>query len=147
MSYIVPFASGSVNPAEKNDCAVRAASNASGLPYEFIHEVMEEFGRKMFSGCSLKTISSAYKELGFVLAGVCGTTKAANYAGYCEQEVSGKTVTRYKGITLQNFLLANPKGSFVCIIRGHVLAIVDGLLIDANPVKGKSRIAAFWKIK
>jgi len=147
MTYIAPFSTGNVNPAEKNDCAVRAASNASGLPYEFVHEVMEEFGRKMFSGSTLKTITNAYKELGFVMAGVCGTTAAAIYAGYCEQEVNGKTAIRYKGITLQNFLLANPKGSFVCIIRGHVLAVVDGRLIDANPVKGKSRIAAFWKVK
>lgn len=141
--YIEPISKGASSIGlfqEKNDCAVRALANASKIPYLDAHKLLSKHGRESKGGCNTYTYHSAYTEAGLTLIGVYGTTNATNY------------FRRYlicahlKGCTLKNVMEDLKWGSYVVIIRGHALAVVNGNIIDSSYNKANSRVVAVYKV-
>lgn len=89
---------------ERKDCTVRAASIALEIPYKQAHLEFALLGRKKGKGFSF----SRYAASSLRLAKVVGHKRCRVFGALC----------RYN------------KGRFVCRIRGHVFAIVDGVVHD-----------------
>jgi hypothetical protein len=146
MSKIIkPISKGALDSNESKDCVVRAAANATNRPYEAVLEVMATVGRKTGQGCSFDQIVKGFSILGLSLKGVCGTTQSAEIALRVAKRILGD-VQQYKGITLEKFLKFYTKGNYVCTIKGHAFAVIDGKLIDKTALRGGSYITAFWKV-
>lgn len=125
---------------EENDCTVRALANASGMPYKLAHKILAKAGRKERHGMLTDQYSPVYERLGFTLESIHGTTRGARY-------LSHKTGRAPQpGITLDNLLNRLGYGRYIIKIRGHVLAVVDGKVLDYGHNAAGSRVQAVYKL-
>ena len=115
--------------AETNDCVVRAFMMALDLPYDKAHKfVQDKFNRVNRKG----TYTARY------LSNVVGHQKNGykmTLMGYHPKQAFGsrkKLVNpKYKketGYTVKSFMEQHPVGRYFIIVRGHALALVDGVL-------------------
>lgn len=125
---------------EENDCTVRALANASGMPYRLAHKILKAAGRKERNGMLTDQYHPVYERLGFTLESIHGTTNGAKYLSH----KTGRTPQA--GITLENLLPRIGKGRFIIKIRGHVLAVVDGKVLDYGYNAAGSRVQAVYKL-
>lgn len=136
---ITPAKLGVYSYAESRDCTVRALSNSTGLHYGNAHAILKKHGRSDKRGCTYKVWHDAYTEAGVSLMGVYGTTHSARTLA------RGVSVVAQDGITLGRILPKLASGSYIVIIRGHALAVVDGAIIDTNSNRINSRVIAVYK--
>lgn len=99
---------GSPNMLERNDCAVRAFSNALNKPYYEIHEQFKRMGRRSR----------------------CGTSSNLCFKAMLMYNVKLMSPVR-QIITHAQFVRMNPKGHFIVMSRSHAWAIKDGVVYDA----------------
>lgn len=136
--YIISSATGATMQGERNDCVVRAISNATGKDYSEVHAVLKKHGRKDRKGTQWHTSIAAMKELG--MEGVAiGNGQSAKFMAR-----QGKMERHEKGVTLGKLLKDLPRGRFVVYIRGHALAVVNGEIIDTGLNKVNSRVNVVW---
>lgn len=126
---------------ENRDCTVRALANAADMPYQQAHALLKKHGRKDRRGAYFHTMMEAYKEAGFVVRSLHGTTGSARYASRLTK------MKAQEGITLERVLDRLSVGEFIVNVTGHALAVVNGKIIDTfdNPA-GKRVVAIFEKI-
>jgi len=115
-------------PNEKLDCTVRALAIASGAEYGRVHALLESYGRKR--GRKMKDFARAMRVL-------CGGT----FNGRCPR-VAGDT-----GITLGRYALAHPEGRYCLRVRGHVVAVIDGVIYDLGEPKLRAIVTNAWKFE
>ena len=125
---------------EANDCTVRALANASGMPYKLAHKIMRKAGREERRGMHADHWLPVLNRLGFTLESIHGTTRGAKYLSY----KTGKLAQ--PGITLDNLLNRLGYGRFIIKIRGHVLAVVDGQVLDYGYNPAGSKVQAVFKL-
>ena len=90
---------------EKRDCTVRACSLAFNIPYE-----------------------NAWIEL--MLAGRKTTKGMWGFEKYLQSK--GLSIRTYNPrITLENWVVANPIGTFIVHKRGHAIAVINGIIHDS----------------
>lgn len=134
-----PIASGNTSPVEKNDCTVRALSNAAGVTYESAHEFMRVYaGRVSRRGSTVSNLTKAYERVG-----AKNITFSGKYRYWCSKFANNCSVTD-KGLTLKTFLANNPIGRFVVVVTGHAVCVVDGRLVDTTRVSGKKHVIASY---
>lgn len=115
--------------SETNDCVVRAFMMTLDLPYDKAHQfVADKFKREFRKG----TYTCRY------LSNVVGRQKNGykmTLMGYHPSRVFGdrkKLVNpKYKketGYTVKSFMEQHPVGRYFIIVKGHALALVDGVL-------------------
>ena len=109
---------------EDKDCAVRAITALSDSSYITVHGLCEFLGRKKGKGTSYNIIWAAANALGL---------KVMETARF-----TAKTVT-----TLEKQL--PKKGKFLVSTRGHILAAVDGKIIDWTQGR-RHRVLKVWEI-
>jgi hypothetical protein len=126
---------------EENDCTVRALANALGMPYKLAHGILARAGRKPKHGMVVTDWQPVYERLGIKLQSVHGNTKGARF-------VSHKyNIERKAGITLERLLPSLQQGRYIIKIRGHVLAVVNGKVLDYGYNAAGSRVAAVYKLE
>jgi len=114
---------------ETNDCVVRAFMMALDLPYDKAHKfVADKFKRENRKG----TYTQMYME------NILGRQKNGykmNLMGYHPKYAFGKRKKlvnpKYKketGYTVKSFMEQHPVGRYFIIVKGHALALVDGVL-------------------
>lgn len=117
--------------SENNDCVVRAFMVVLGLSYDKTHKwVKDNFNRVNRRG----TYTSIHlkKVLGRVKNGkritLFGVSPGRKYS-FGDKELYNP---KYKGkktcYTVKSFMEDYPKGRFFIIVKGHALALVDGVL-------------------
>lgn len=131
--------------AETNDCVVRAVSNVTGMAYQNAHAIAKKSGRRNRKGCPLQVTTLTMKNAGFSVAAVCGTTSTANSSVGFVRQVYGEYPALFEGITLSRALEQYNEGSYVFIVRGHAIAVVDGDTIDTHKVPAGTRVAIIFK--
>jgi len=115
--------------SETNDCVVRAFMMVLDLPYDKAHKfVADKFNRVNGQG----TYTTQY------LSNIIGTQKNGykiRLMGYHPKRSFGsrkKLVNpKYKnetGYTVKSFMEQYPTGRYLIIVKGHSLALVDGIL-------------------
>ena len=134
--------SGITKQGARNDCSVRALANAGGIPYETSEAIHARNGRKHNAGATIETVTKAYGEAGFELQGVYGDTKQA---WYWRNLMLTNYKQHLKGTTLAKFVQQNNKGKYICLVRGHAFAVVDGAVIDKQHLLAGKRVVAVFK--
>ena len=139
--------SSEIAKGEKNDCAVRAIANACEVNYEQAHKYcIDTFDRKKGRGTkAFNTLLKAQKSMSFSDVGQLslfnsGITRELKHLGDAPKIKEGKNIggnlinKKYKhkpvAYTVHEFAKANPKGSFILTVKGHALAIKNGVIID-----------------
>ena len=118
------LAAASAEMGEGKDCAVRALTAVSGRQYKHVHEFCKFYGRRKGGGTAWSTIWA--------------TAHALNLKKMETNRFTAKTVT-----TLERQL--PKKGKFLISTRRHILAAVDGKIIDWT--KGRRhRVLRVWEI-
>ena len=101
---------------EKNDCAVKAVAVVANASYQEAHEALRLAGRKPRRGTPLPVIFAALRSLGV----------------YHEF----KTVADHRGKDMGRCPISRVrsrlprKGRFLVLTRSHILAVVDGVVLD-----------------
>ena len=140
---IYPVNFGVTYAGKQNDCSVRALCNVTGIPYNTSEMMHKLNGRITNKGTSISTLQKTYKEAGVELVGIYGDTQTA---WALRNQLEYTDLQENKGITLQNFIKKNPEGKYICLVRGHALAVVDGEVVDATTaVLANKRITAVFK--
>ena len=126
---------------EHSDCTVRALANIGCMNYAEAHELLKSYGRRNGDGLSMDKVHEAYTEAGLECIGTFGDTTLARwfFSTVC-------SVRRNKGCTLKTFVQTHQEGSYVVYIEGHVLALVDGDIVDLMDNAANARVLAAWKI-
>ena len=96
---------------EKNDCAVKAVALAADRHYDEAHEALRKLGRRNRQGTYIHQTLAAIKTFGCDVVDVTDRFRGA------KTNISAKKVLPRKG----TFLIRNPR---------HILAMVDGEIID-----------------
>lgn len=113
---------------ENKDCAVVAAAIVTQSDYASAHELLKKFGRKDRKGTVFHTTTKpAIESLGFRLELV--NNLQPNGSRY-----TPKTVAK-----------ACQEGYYLCRIKGHIFAVVDGQVMDWTEGR-KHRINFIYKV-
>lgn len=99
---------------ERNDCAVLALALARPMPYDQAHDLLADFGRRRAHRTHARVLQAAYASVGL--------------RRYFPGRV---TVGRF----LQEF-----RGTAIVDVRGHVFAVLDGVVHDRFPPRQKQII-------
>lgn len=111
---------------EDNDCTVRAISIAASIPYSTVHAVIAAAGRR--EGHSFPFVSW-----------MCGQRKLGSYGiRPCKEWIGAKTINQ--------LVAKNLPGRYIVRIRGHVFAMIDGVIHDNTLLGGKCRIINLWRL-
>lgn len=116
------------HPTEKNDCTVRALSQATNTPYPEVHEFMRRLGRKDNCGVPFKSVMKKYPII-----------------------FDHKAIPRYlkRSRGLRTLFIRNPelkKGTWIIHSTHHVAVLKEGQLIDSWDSSRKVFDFA-WKIE
>lgn len=134
--------SGATKAGARNDCSVRALSNASGIPYETSEAMHKRNGRVDNKGTTPAVLHKTYAEAGFELQGVYGDTQQA---WFLRNVFKTNDKQDNKGTTLAKFVQQHKTGTYICLIRGHAFAVVDGAIIDNQHLLAGKRVVAVFK--
>lgn len=117
---------------EKNDCSVKAVALVCGVSYETAHAAMAAQGRKQGRGASTTSIELAVIALGKQVELVNPKHVIAQYPGVHKnlKNVTTHHPARFPSVWKNG-------GTYLAYIRGHVLAIVDGVVHDWTAGKSK----------
>lgn len=132
---------------EKNDCVVRAITNASNgaYTYEEIHALCKEHGRIDGDGMFAKDSWPLLIKLGFELRWICGSTQTAVYQHALAQSMGITTYRRVQGVTLDRARIGLQNGSYVVSMKGHMTCIRKGDVIDNFIQRGGRSVTAVWR--
>lgn len=98
--------------SEKSDCTVVALSIAIGVPYDVAHRMLAEAGR--------------HDRRGFRLSSWLREQRQSTICGY------KVTAAKVPWLTLAQIRRDFPRGRFIVRKRGHVFAMIDGVILDYN---------------
>ena len=126
-------------PDETNDCTVRAASIALDISYAKAHAMLAKAGRPDKDGPRACVFSNFMKTLGYV--------KHEYPARYCTVKKWYGPIHRRKYITFKRWLPEHSTGRYIVDMRGHVFAVIDGVVHDALTIGPRTVIHGHWHIK
>ena len=111
---------------ETNDCTVRALAAASGASYDEAHAALAKHGRPYRKG---PTASWGFGKGGRRFIDCPALRKAAADLG-CTWRVLEPTEYTAKTMTTAERDRRLASGRYICMVRGHVAALVEGEVID-----------------
>ena len=128
-------------PHESNDCAVRALANALEIPYATAHKMLAKHtNRQTGRGPDLVSLHKLLKSLGFNCTAL-GTTYTARHLKLKDSTVKHSS----KGATLGS-IVPTIRGNAYLIVRGHALAVRDGVAYDMGyEISARLPVAAIYK--
>jgi hypothetical protein len=116
---------------EHNDCTVRALAIWAGVSYGEAHGLMA-------TRCARQPRKGAWPH--GVLVELGARVKIDQPPTY-RSGITGRLPSR---MTVGRFARENPRGRFFVLVRGHALAIIDGVIFDWY-AKPKRAIVAAWQ--
>lgn len=103
----------SLKRGERNDCSVKAVSIAARVPYNVAHDALAFFGRQNGRGVYMATALEAVKKLGCTFE--------------TDKQPRQSNGSRWTAKTIG---LGYPRGYFIVEFRGHVAAMINGVVQD-----------------
>lgn len=123
---------------EKNDCVVVALANALEIPYDQAHALAtEDMGRKPGKGTNsgvLKSAMQKYEDSGLFIG-----ERKFNVVSLKQDMLLHKRNNKTSRKTISTFIKTVPSANYVIVVSEHALAIKDGVVIDAESLKDKTR--------
>jgi len=128
-SNVISTSQSKLAKSETNDCVVRAFMMALDLPYEKAHKFVEtKLNRKPRKG----TYTRAFMKniLGRQKNGYKMTLMGFHpkYQRKGEKKLVNPKYKKETGYTVKSFMEQHPTGRYFMVVRGHALALVDGVL-------------------
>ena len=120
------------NPTDKgdrNNCFPVAVAVTTGIPYSDITYHLSHMGRRVGKGTPWSTISKYLPRMKFQIMKEYGTW-----------------YQRRTNPTVLQFAKSHPTGKYILIVKGHALAVVDGVIYDTLRTK-RARIFQAWELK
>jgi len=144
-------ASSELAKKETNDCVVKAFMIALNISYDQAHAYIKDKMKRI----DLKgTYTSAYAK------NIVNTTKngkkitfigthpsrafMSDSIGGTKKILANKQYKKPTGYTLKSFMENNPVGSFVLIVQGHAVAIVNGVLFGNHSERYEGIYRSVW---
>lgn len=152
MKYIKPDSIGALHLDENHDCVVRCMSNATGIAYDECHSRMKNAGRKDRKATVMSVWWPVYKEAGFELQSVNGTTKGAKHLASL-MGLTPSSELRKKGCTIENCIkdivncTDNIFYNYAILIKGHIFAVVDNKIMDKGLLNKNMRVKAVFRVR
>lgn len=128
-SHAISTSQSELAKSEKNDCVVRAFMMALDLPYDKAHKFVETKLKRQprkgtYTRSYIKNILGRQKN-GYKM-------RLMGFHPKYQREGQKKLVNpKYKketGYTVKSFMEQYPKGRYFMIVKGHAVALVDGIL-------------------
>jgi len=119
---------------EKNDCTVVALAAALKMPYKTAHKVAEKYGRKRRQGMYNQQVEEMLGEM----PGLRSLTSEETSTYY-------NSTRKVRANKLSTFAGRYPKGTYIVRVRGHVVAVEDGVVLE----RGKPRnwhVRQAWEV-
>ena len=110
---------------EKNNCTVRAFQNAFGTSYEEAYQLLKAHGRKDGKGFLFNSLMYDLK----------GSYKGIPFKDHYNPRM-----------TVGRFVNTFTSGIFILRYRGHVFAVIDGVIHDSFRVNPNKRVLDFYSI-
>jgi hypothetical protein len=128
----------------RKDCTVRAPFNAlpaeRGMTYDAIEGMLGSVGRMHNRGAGIDKYHQVYTSLGFRPMATFGRTEGAREDRNWFRNNYSKAVQHVKGMTVGTALQSVlRKGRFIVVIHGHVMAVVDGEVIEQGELMRANR--------
>lgn len=114
---------------ERADCTVIALSIGLGIPYDVAYRMLEAAGRRPNHGFGLSAWLRGKSQIGDMLCGYKVTSV----------HVPWLTLTQVR----HDF----PKGRFIVRKRGHVFAMLDGVVLDMNGAGGRTLVTDLFLLE
>jgi len=102
----------SLSANERQDCAVKAVAIVTGSDYKTAWDMLDLAGREARRGTYIHTTMRALDSMGY--KHVSSLPRQPNGSQY----------------TLKTICKAYPKGKYLVSVRGHIAAMIDGVVID-----------------
>ena len=143
---------------EANDCAVKAVTIATGLPYEQIHAMMKLKGRKDRKGTMSHITVRVLNELGYRVDKITMPINARRAAetSLAVGEFARARLKKYpKHYPVKNFTVKqldtfkdawSDLKNVLILTRGHILSFKDGQVHDWTQDR-KNRILQVWVLE
>jgi len=121
--------SSSKRPKQKNDCTVRALAIATNLTYDDAYDVLAKAGRKCSKGFHFRDWA-----------------KNRTVAGYKLIHHSFPAVKGQRRMNLASFCERFPNGRYILKTAKHVVAVIDGILMDTVEVLPNRCVYSCWEL-
>jgi hypothetical protein len=122
----------SKRPKARNDCTVRAIAAVTGAPYDAAYEWIAAGGRKSGKRFKLKP---------FFAANVFLHDADWRFAWTPYPAVKGE-----RRMNVIAFVATHPRGRYVIQVSKHVIAVVDGVLIDDHLPRLNACVYGAWTV-
>lgn len=120
-------------PYDRNNCVPKALTALTGESYKGVDDYLKARGRKKGKGTPRRASVAFLQERGFTQ--LASTSLAKRYPGGAVRKMK-----------VASFAKAFPKGKFIVYVRGHVVAVIDGQILD--DWNSSSRVVKeAWQIK
>lgn len=106
-------------PRQSNDCTVRALALATGTDYDDAYDTLAAAGRRCARGFHFRAWA-----------------KGATFNGFSFEWAAFPAVKGDWRMNPVRFAIAHPEGRFILKTAKHVLAVVDGVIMDSTPRQG-----------
>ena len=141
-SVIKSSTKGAYKQGESNDCTVRALANSNGMAYDEAHLIMKTCGRADRKGARLGAVLDAFEKLKLKPVFISTNTKDGrylrkhfNYQPWDDGMSLGKAIKRFN------------KGRYIALVDSHVVALVDGALIDTFDNRSRQYLRALFEVR
>ena len=121
---------------ERSDCTVRALVKTAGLVYDDAHRwIKNKMQRRDRRGPTLRAAIDAMnntQQINGKKVKPLGHGRTCRFLNGAERKMSLKTFCQH-----------NPVGTFYVLVRGHALAVIDGVITDRS--KAGKRVTHAWE--
>ena len=115
-------------------CSVVSMATACNIPFEQAQALMASVGRKHGKGVSVAQIKNAYKKF---------NKRLSNHFDFRSSlDVQTKDLK-----TISQICREYSKGTYVLLVRGHILTIKNGVPQDWTKVTSRHRVQAVYSVK
>ena len=135
---------------EVNDdqhCSVLSFAHALELPYHIaFNEFKSLVHRERNRACSTGDCIKVYESTSCGLNGY--KVKLKGYYGFFQELNTGRHAKseEFKACTLFEFIQRNPTGRFIVHVKGHVTAIINGVLYDGYAQDADQEVLAVFEV-
>jgi hypothetical protein len=129
---------------ERSDCTVVAFALLCGLTYSQSAEMLRNAGRKPNKGFKTRLFLGKKRIVGRRLFEETNTCERVLHS---LKYPDGRPVTVDERIykTLGKFAAAHPEGHYLVTVRGHAVAVMNGVVVDSED-KPNRRICSVWRV-
>lgn len=130
---------------EHNDCTVCAISIATATPYDQVHHMFKELGRKRGSGSSIHNMKMVCRVLGFTMRRWTFEEYYEVIATYPKLHPTPRTITTHHPRRFPKSWAPYANRTLIFHATRHVLAVVNGKVHDWS-VNNSLRVHAVYEI-